>query len=118
MNRVLAPHEETSSLNDIYEMPEPQTSTSLGFMRSSSLLTSVPMSTIPTGIASQTPQGNTLHEELHRAMLEDIQDTLLASPYPPCYTEVLANMDELLQVLTNAWREMDPDAIGYDHGAI
>ena len=64
VNRALAPREETSGLDDIYETPELRTSTSLGFTRSSSPLTSVPTSAISTGIASRTPQGNTLREEL------------------------------------------------------
>jgi len=44
VNRALA-HEETSGLDDIYEMPELRSTTSRGAMRTGSPLTSLPAST-------------------------------------------------------------------------
>jgi len=50
VNRALA-HEETSGLDNIYEMPEPRSTTSRSAMRTGSPLTSLPASMPMTGIS-------------------------------------------------------------------
>ena len=63
VNRALA-HDETSGLFEIYETPEPRSSTSMSISRTGSPLTSLPVST-----AAGTPRRGTLLEEMRNALL-------------------------------------------------
>jgi len=89
VNRALA-HEETSGLDDIYEMPEP---------RSGSPLTTLPASMPMMGISlpASTPvmgEWETRFHELHHTFY--FATPFSQGPYPPCYSEVQESMQELM----------------------
>jgi len=105
VNRALA-REETSGLDNIYEMPEPRSTTSRSAMRMGSPLTSLPVSTPMTGISLpvSTPvmgERETQLHELRHAFYFAIPFS--QGPYPPCYSEVQESMWELMGMFAEDW---------------
>ena len=110
VNRALA-HEETSGLFEIYEMPEPKSSTSVSILRTGSPLTSLPVS-----MAAGTPSRGTLLKEMHNVLLCPAPFT--DEPYPPCYTTVVNGVHDIMRMFVEDWQSLPSDDQGYNHGAI
>jgi len=120
VNRALA-HEETSGLDNIYEMPGPRSMTSRSAMRTGSPLTSLPVSTAMTGISlpASTPvmgEWETQLHELHGAFY--FTTPFSQGPYPPCYSEVQESMWELMGMFTEDWRNTPCEERDYNHGLV
>jgi len=101
VNRALA-REETGGLNNIYEMPEPRSTTSRSATRMGSPLTSLPASTPMTGISLpvSTPVMGERETQLHELRHAFYFATPFSQgPYPPCYSEVQESMRELMGML-------------------
>jgi len=106
VNRALA-CEETGGLDNIYEMPEPRSTTSRSATRTGSPLTSLPASMPMTGISlpASTPvmgERETQLHELRRAFY--FATPFSQGPYPPCYSEVQESMRELMGMFAEDWR--------------
>jgi len=120
VNRALA-REETGGLDNIYEMPEPRSTTSRSATRMGSPLTSLPASTPMTGISlpASTPvmgERETRLHELHRAFY--FTTPFSQGPYPPCYSEVQESMRELMGMFTEDWRNTPHEERDYNHGLV
>ena len=105
VNRALA-HEETSGLFEIYETPEPRSSSSMSILRTGSPLTSLPVSTA-AGMAAGTPQRGTLLEEMRNALLHPAPFT--DEPYPPCYTMVVNGIHDIMRMFVEDWQSLPSD---------
>ena len=105
VNRALA-HEETSGLFEIYEMPEPRSSTSMSILRTGSPLTSLPVSTA-AGMAAGTPQRGTLLKEMRNALL--CPAPFADKPYPLCYTMVVNGIHDIMRMFVEDWRSLPSD---------
>jgi len=120
VNRALA-HEETSGLNNIYEMPEPRSTTSRSATRTGSPLTSLPASMPMMGISLlvSTPvmgeQETQLHELRHAFYFAT---PFSQGPYPPCYSEVQESMRELMGMFAEDWRNTPHKERDYNHGLV
>jgi len=117
VNRALA-REETSGLNNIYEMPELRSTTSRNAMKTGSPLTSLPASMPMTGISlpASTPvmgERETWLHELHRAFY--FTTPFSQGPYPPCYSEVQESMQELMGMFAKDWRNTPCEERDYNH---
>jgi len=117
VNRALA-CEETGGLDNIYEMPEPRSTTSRSATRTGSPLTSLPASKPMMGISlpASTPvmgeQETRLHE-LRRAFY--FATPFSQGPYPPCYSEVQESMQELMGMFAEDWWNTPHEERDYNH---
>ena len=101
VNRALA-HNETSGLFEIYETPEPRSSTSMSISRTGSPLTSLPVST-----AAGTPRRGMLLEEMCNVLLCPAPFT--NEPYPPCYTTVVNGIRDIMRMFVEDWQSLPSD---------
>ena len=101
VNRALA-HDETSGLFEIYETPEPRSSTSMSISRTGSSLTSLPVS-----MAAGTPRRGMLLEEMCNALLHPAP--FADEPYPPCYTTVVNGVHDIMRMFVEDWRSLPSD---------
>jgi len=120
VNRALA-HEETGGLDNIYEMPEPRSTTSRSAMRTGSPLTSLPASTPMMGISlpASTPVMGEWETRLHELCHAFYFTTPFSQgPYPPCYSEVQESMQELMGMFAKDWQNTPHEERDYNHGLV
>ena len=96
VNRALA-HDETSGLFEIYETPEPRSSTSMSISRTGSPLTSLPVS-----MAAGTPRRGMLLKEMCNALLCPAPFT--NEPCPLCYTTVVNGIHDTMRMFAEDWQ--------------